>query len=234
MNPLHGKTALVTGSSRGIGAAIARRLAADGARIAVHYVRSRDAAEALAAELGNGSFTVGGDVATDGAAIVAATIAEAGRLDILVNNAGVYAPDSDARQLYAVNVVGLLEVTLAALPHLGEDARIVNVSSVLGRHPAPGTAAYSGTKAAVEAITVAHARELGARGIRVNAVAPGLTETDMSAMNPPEAIAAMVGMTPLGRIGRPEEIADAVAFLAGPGGAWITGETLAVSGGIRP
>jgi 3-oxoacyl-[acyl-carrier protein] reductase len=242
--PLSGKRALVTGASRGIGAAIARQLAADGADVAITYEKSADRAEALAAELralGRKAVAIQADAgSTDGPArAVEGAVAGLGGLDILVNNAGVAGGTLFADQtlqeidaLLNVNVRGVILTTKAALPHLGDGGRIISISSVLAdRVPFGGVTVYSASKSALQAFTLGLSRELGVRGITVNLVKPGATDTDMNPADGPNA-ASMLPAISLGRYGQPHEIASAVAFLAGPGAGYITGTSILVDGGI--
>ncbi len=242
--PLAGKRALVTGASRGIGAAIARQLAADGADVAITYEKSADRAEALAAEiraLGRKAVAIQADAgSTEGPkAAVEGAVAGLGGLDILVNNAGIaggnlFADQSteDIDALINVNFRGVVLTTQAALPHLSDGGRIISISSVLAdRVPFPGVTLYSATKSALQAFTLGLSRELGARGVTVNLVKPGATDTDMNPADGPNAPSMLAGIS-LGRYGQPSDIASAVAFLAGPGAAYITGTSILVDGGI--
>lgn len=242
--PLSGKRALVTGGSRGIGAAIAKQLAADGADVAITYEKSADRAEAVAADiraLGRKAVAVQADAGSnDGPQkAVEAAVAGLGGLDIVVNNAGIAGGTLFADQsldeidaLLNVNIRGVLLTTKAALPHLGEGSRIISISSVLAhRVPFPGVTVYSATKSALEAFTLGLSRELGAKGITVNLVKPGATDTDMNPADGPQAPAMLAGIS-LGRYGQPQDIASAVAFLAGPGASFITGTSILVDGGI--
>ncbi len=239
---LEGRRALVTGGASGIGAAIARRLAAEGAEVVIGDV-AVDAAEALAAEIGGRA--VGFDVADPEQA--AAAVTGAGTLDVLVNNAGVddfgwfteLTPER-WRRLIAVNLEGVLACTRAALPAMQRagHGRIVNISSEAGRVGAKGNAVYAATKGAVIAFTKSIARENARYGITANAVAPGPVETPMleATRRLPgvgeRLVEAMREGTQLRRLGRPEEVAAAVAFLASEQASYITGETLGVSGGM--
>jgi len=234
--PLQGKVALVTGGSRGIGAAIARRLAQDGAKVAVNYSSSKQAAEAVVRTIqedGGEAVLAPGDVsAKDGPAKIAAAARDAfGRIDILVNNAGVLdvATLGDAtrehfEKVFAVNVFGVAAMTRAAAAHLPDGGRVINTSSIGARAAMPGLSAYIASKAAVDA--------LGPRGITVNAVAPGTTDTDML-IRDPKFLEDAVAKTPLGRVGQPADIAGTVAFLASADAAWVTGQVIDASGGLR-
>ena len=245
--PLAGKVALVTGASRGIGAAIARRLASDGADVAISYAGSADRAEQVVKEIesaGVRGVAVRADQAD--AAQVAQLVREVhrrfGRLDILVNSAGVFVPgevgDESAdvgavvdRQL-AVNVRGLVAAVRAAAPLLPDGGRIVCIGSVNAvSSPFPGLGDYSATKAAVAAYARAWARDLGPRGVTVNVVQPGPIDTDMNPAGGGAFAEKLRQSTALGRYGKPEEIAAAVAFLAGPDAAYVTGAALNVDGG---
>ena len=245
---LTGKVAVVTGASKGIGAAIARALAAEGASVVVNYASSKtgaDNAVAAIAEAGGKAVAVGADVTTSAGAeaIVAAAIANYGRLDILVNNSGVYefAPleaitEDHFHRHFNVNVLGVLLATQAAVNHLGAGASIINIGSVVSTALPPGSAVYAATKGAVDAITGVLAKELAPRGIRVNSINPGfvVTEGTQSAGFAGTAVeAGFVAQTPLGRAGQPEDIAKVAVFLASDDAAWITGEKIAASGGAR-
>ncbi|WP_043837958.1 SDR family oxidoreductase [Muricoccus aerilatus] len=243
--PLAGKAALVTGGSRGIGAAIVRRLARDGADVAFSYAASRGQADQVAAEveaLGRRAFAIQADQADPAAvtALVRDAHAELGRLDILVNSAGVFVtgmvddPQADLaafdRQL-AVNVKGVANAVRAAVPLMADGGRIVSIGTTGAVHvPFPGAADYIATKAAVAAYTRGWARDLGPRGITVNLVQPGAINTEMNPDDGPFA-ATLKSLAALGRYGQPEDIAAAVAFLAGPDAGYVTGATLNVDGG---
>lgn len=244
---LNGKAALVTGGSRGIGAAIARRLAADGADVAVTYVNRPDAAEAVAAEiraLGRRAKALRAD-AGDPSAVAAAVDGAAerlGRLDILVNNAGIFAlgsvadmPLAEFDRTLAVNVRAVFAAAQAAARHMGEGGaggRIITIGSVnADRVPFEGMSAYAMSKAAVVGLTRGMARDLAARGITVNVVQPGPVDTDMNPADTSFAD-AMRALLAVKRYGRPEEIAGAVAYLASPEAAYVTGTTLSVDGGF--
>ncbi len=246
MSTLDGKVALVTGASRGIGAAIAVRLALDGARVFVNYRADASGADAVVQAIragGGRADTLQANVSrvSDVRALVDRAAAAGGRLDILVNNAAVCRlgtvdglTEADFDGHFDANVKSVLFASQAAVPHLARrGGAIVNVSSVNGRKPASGASVYSASKAAVDAITAALAEELGPRGIRVNAVAPGATDTVMlRGANHADALASIGLQTPLGRLGLPEDIARAVAFLASEEASWITGQVLTSSGGL--
>ena len=248
MAKLEGKVALVTGASKGIGAAIAKALAAQGAAVVVTYASSKSGADAVVAsikEAGGKAAAAGGDVsnAAEAAKLVQAAIDQFGRLDILVNNSGVYAfqtiediTEQEFHRQFNTNVLGLLLVTQAAVKHLGEGASIINISSVVTSITPPASAVYSGTKGAVDAITGVLALELGPRKIRVNAINPGMivTEGTHSAGNLGADLDKHVrSETPLGRLGEPDDIASVAVFLASDDARWMTGEHLVVSGGLN-
>jgi len=248
MSKLKGKVAVVTGASKGIGAAIAKSLAAEGASVIVNYASSKAGADAVVAEIskaGGKAVAVGGDVskAADASGLADAAIKHFGRLDILVNNSGVYefsALDSITEEhfhkQFNVNVLGLLLTTQAATRHMGEGGSVINVSSLVTRIVPPESAVYTGTKGAVDAITGVLSRELGARKIRVNAVNPGIVETEgthAAGFIGSEFADHAVSQTPLGRIGQPKDIASIVTFLASDDSYWMTGEQLFAGGGLR-
>jgi 3-oxoacyl-[acyl-carrier protein] reductase len=242
---LSGKVALITGASRGIGAEVARRFAAAGMCVAIGYQASGDAAASLAAEItqaGGECITVQGDVADADAAqqIATNTVARFGRIDVLVNCAGIgpYRPlgAMDAAFIRAIldaNVLGTVLITQAVLPHLtAPGGRIINVASALAFRPIPTSSVYSASKAAVVTLTHAWGKELGPRGITVNAIAPGVIETDMTAAILAERGAGIVASTPLGRIGQTDDIAGIALFLCSADAGWITGRTIVADGGI--
>lgn len=239
------RVALVTGASRGIGAAIARRLASDGLAVAVNYASGAAQAEALVAELaasGARAIAVRADVADAGDVrrMFDAVEAQLGKVDVLVNNAGVLktlplAEHSDALfdQAFDINVRGTFHTLREAATRLNAGGRIVNFSSTVVALNLPGYAVYNATKAAVEAFTHVFAKELRGRGITVNAVAPGPIATSLFFEGKTEAqIEAFAKMPPLERLGQPEDIAAVVAFLAGPDGGWVNGQILRANGGL--
>ena len=246
---LVGRVALVTGASRGIGRAIARTLAERGAAVAINYSAREDAARALCDEIaaaGGKAIAVGFDV-SDAAAVEAGvqrTVAELGGLSILVNNAGISidallmrASEADLQRVLDVNLKGAFLCSKAAARHLLKaraDGRIINMSSVIGEQGNAGQAMYAAAKAGMLGLTRSLARELASRGVTVNAVTPGFFETDMTASSVHgDAREALLKQIPLGRIGRPEEVAELVAFLAAPAAAYITGQVLGINGGLR-
>jgi len=242
MSILQGQTALVTGASRGIGRAIALQLANAGAAVIVHYHKNRAAAESVAGELGGPVRLVQGDLRSPREIdALVKTLADA-RLDILVNNAALWGGtplgSTSIETLEAMldaNVKGVFWLTQAVLPLLREGSRIVNISSLAGRiGRAGGRSLYGATKAAVDAFTRNWALELAPRKIRVNAVAPGYIDTDMTAgyFSDPKVLQHAVDRQPFGRLGHADEVADVVLFLCSPASNWITGESLNVSGGF--
>ena len=249
MNRLKGKIAVVTGASKGIGAAIAEHLAAEGATVVVNYASSKAGAEAVTKRITQNdgkAIAVQADVSKpeDIQRLFAETKKAFGKLDILVNNAGIYEflplekiTAEHFHKQYNLNVLGLLLTTQEAVKHFSPaGGSIVNISSVAADSaPATGSV-YSGTKAAVNAITKSLAKELGPRKIRVNAINPGMVETGglhSAGITESDFRKQIEAQTPLGRIGGPQDIAPAAVFLASPESAWITGETLYISGGHR-
>jgi 3-oxoacyl-[acyl-carrier protein] reductase len=237
---LDGKIALVTGGARGIGAAIVRRLAADGAQVLITYSKSAEAAEALAKEVGGKAYLADASKPETMQAFADTVIRDVGRVDILVNNAGVAdfgligeTPHAQYRHIFDVNVESVFALTNALVPHLKAGARIINISSILGeRAIGAGLNVYNASKFAVTGFTRSWAKDLGAKGILVNAVKPGPIDTDMNPANG-EGSAQQIAQTALGRYGKPEEIAGAVAFFAGPDSSYVTGATLLVDGGTN-
>jgi 3-oxoacyl-[acyl-carrier protein] reductase len=245
MANLSNKVALVTGASRGIGAAIARRLAADGASVAITYARSGEAAAALVKSIeaaGGKAVAIQAD-ATDAKAVAAAveaTLAAFGRLDVLVNNAGTAIPKpfeetslEEMDQVIDLNLRGVFIATQAALKHLGSGGRIINIGSCVGeRMGTPGLVAYAATKGAVKMFSQGLAREVGPRGITVNTIQPGPIDTELN----PEAsewATPQIENTALKRYGHVEDIAAMAAFVAGPEAGYITGASLTVDGGTN-
>jgi len=246
---LANKVAVVTGASKGIGASIAKHLAAEGASVVVNYASSKTGADKVVAEItaqGGKAIAVQGDVSkkADIDQLFAATKEAYGKLDIMVNNAGVYefSPleainEEHFHKQYNLNVLGLLLTTQEAVKLIGaEGGSIINISSVVSTYTPPGSAVYSGTKAAVDALTKVLAKELGARQIRVNAINPGMVETEgtsSAGITEGEFRQQVESQTPLGRIGQPQDIATAAVFLASSDSSWVTGETFFISGGLR-
>lgn len=243
---LSGKTALVTGASRGIGRAIALELAAAGADVAVNYAGSEEAAAAVAREIegmGRRAITIKADVgnAAEAESMVSQTIETFGHLDILVNNAGITRDNLIMRmkeeefdQVINTNLKGVFNCIKAVTRPMMKQrsGRIINISSVVGALGNPGQANYVAAKAGVIGLTKASARELASRGITVNAVAPGFIATDMTDKLSDEQKGALLPQIPLGRMGAPEEIARVVRFLASEDAAYLTGQTLHVDGGM--
>jgi 3-oxoacyl-[acyl-carrier protein] reductase len=246
---LENKVAVVTGASKGIGASIAEKLAAEGASVVVNYASSRAGADKTVAAIvagGGKALAVQADVSkkADIERLFVETKRAFGRLDILVNNAGVYefAPleqitEEHFRKQYDLNVLGLLLTTQEAVKLIGpEGGNIINISSVVSSLTPPGSAVYSGTKAAVDAITKVLSKELGPRKIRVNAISPGMVETEgthTAGITESDMRKQVERDTPLGRIGKPEDIAGLAVFLASDEASWISGESYYVAGGLR-
>jgi 3-oxoacyl-[acyl-carrier protein] reductase len=248
MSKLAGKVAVVTGASKGIGAGIAKALAAEGAAVVVNYASSKAGADAVVQAItaaGGKAVAVQGDVtkAGDAQSVIDAAVSNFGRLDVLVNNSGVYefAPieavtEELYRRMFDVNVLGVLLTTQAASKHLGEGGSVINISSAVTSLFPPDSTVYTGTKGAVDAITGVLAVEFGPRKIRVNAINPGAVETEgvhSAGFIGSDFINAIVAQTPLGRIGQPDDIATIAVFLASDDSRWLTGEKLTASGGLR-
>ena len=248
MSKLSSKVAIVTGASKGIGAAIAKTLAANGAKVVVNYESSKTGADAVVQAItraGGQAVAVQGDVSksADAKRVVDTAVGAYGQLDILVNNSGVYefgaleqVTDTQFHRMFDINVLGLLLMTQAASPLLGEGGSIINIGSGVTAITPPGTAVYTATKGAVDAITGVLAKELGPRKIRVNSVNPSLTATEgthSAGMLASDFEAGIVAQTPLGRLGQPQDIADVVAFVASDDARWLTGEKLIAGGGLR-
>jgi 3-oxoacyl-[acyl-carrier protein] reductase len=242
---LEGKIALITGGSRGIGAAIAMRLAADGAKVAITYAKGVDAAAAVVKAIeraGGKAIAIQADAADAdaGKAAVEKTVATFGRLDVLVNNAGTAIPKAfvettleEMDRVLDINVRGVFVATQAALKHMSEGGRIIMIGSAVGeRAVAPGLVPYAATKGAVKMFTQALSRELGSRGITVNNVQPGPIDTDLNPASGDWAVPQKAA-TALDRYGRVDEIAAMVAFVAGPEASYITGANLTVDGGMN-
>jgi 3-oxoacyl-[acyl-carrier protein] reductase len=249
MSKLDGRVALVTGVSKGIGAAIARQLAAAGAAVVVNYAGSRMGAESVVGEItaaGGKALAVQADVAKteEVQRLVAQTIKAFGAPDIRVNNAGVYefapleegTPQSFHRQ-FDINVLGLLQVTQETAKHIDpKGGSIINISSVVSQLNLPGSSVYAATKAAVDSITRVLAKELGGRNIRVNAINPGVIETEgtrTQGIIGGDFEKQAISQTPLGRIGQPDDVAKVAVFLASDDSGWISGETILAAGGLR-
>jgi 3-oxoacyl-[acyl-carrier protein] reductase len=241
---MSGKVAVVTGGSRGIGAAVARRLAAEGVRVAVVYNNKREAGDAVVhriREAGGMAAAFQADVSNENSvqAMMHDVAGQFDHVDMLINSAGIFddAPvgNIDRRSFhdqFYINAWSVLATTQAALPYIPPSGgAIVNVSSSLAVRPEPGTVVYSASKAAVDSLTLGCAIELGTRRIRVNAVAPAITRTDMTAGIPAGHLIEETRRTPLGRLAEPEDIADAVVFLCSDDARWITGRTILLDGG---
>lgn len=248
MSKLKGKVAVVTGASKGIGAGIAKALAAEGASVVVNYASSKAGADDVVAAIkkaGGTAVAVQGDVskAADAQGIIDAAVQSYGRLDILVNNSGVYefAPieaitEEHFHRIFNINVLGLLLTTQAAVKHLGEGGSIINIGSTASRVTPATSAVYTGTKGAVDAITGVLARELGPKKIRVNSINPGMVETEgthSGGFIGSDFEKTLIAQTPLGRIGQAWDIAPIAVFLASDDSQWLTGELVIASGGLR-
>ena len=246
---LEGKVAVVTGASKGIGAAVAKELASEGASVVVNYATSKDGADRVVGEIksqGGKAIAVQADVAkkADIERLFAETKKAFGRVDILINNAGIYEfagigeiTSENFYKQFDINVLGLLLATQEAAKYIGPDGgSIVNISSLASTLTPPNSSVYSGTKAAVDAATKVLAKELGPRKIRVNAVNPGMVDTEgyrAAGIGESDWRKLVESQTPLGRIGKPQDVAPAVAFFASPDSSWITGEMLTIAGGFR-
>jgi len=249
MKKLTNKVAVITGASKGIGAAIAKALAAEGAQVVVNYASSREGADKVVADIvskDGKAVAVHADVskADEVKGLFEATRKAFGRLDILVNNAGVFnfhpleeVNATEFHRQFDINVLGPLLATQEALKYFGDEGgNVINVSSIVSENYTPNSAVYSGTKGALDAITRVLSRELAARKIRVNNIAPGGTETEgthTAGFIGSDFEKAIVDQTPLGRIGQPSDIAKVAVFLASDDSSWLTGERITVSGGLR-
>jgi 3-oxoacyl-[acyl-carrier protein] reductase len=249
MGKLDGKVAIVTGASKGIGASIATHLAESGAAVVVNYASSKEGADRVVGEIagkGGRAVSVQADMAkaNDVERLFSDAKTAFGRLDIVVNNAGVYeflpleqVTEAHFHRQFDVNVLGLILAAREAVKHFdAEGGSIVNISSVASTAAPPNASVYSATKAAVDAVTRSLAKELGSRRIRVNAINPGPVETEgfkTAGLEESDFRKQVEAQTPLGRIGQPQDIAPAAVFLASEDAAWITGETLHISGGMR-
>jgi 3-oxoacyl-[acyl-carrier protein] reductase len=249
MNKLKGKVAVVTGASKGIGAAIAQSLAAEGASVVVNYASSKSGADKVVAAItkaGGKAVAVGGDVskAAEAQGLVDAAIKNYGRLDILVNNSGVYefvpieaVTEESFHKMFNINVLGAILTTQAAVKHLGkEGGSIINIGSIVSRTTPPNSTVYTATKGALDAITGVLARELGSRKIRVNSINPGVVETEgtrTGGIIGSDFEKQIIPQVPLGRTGQVDDISPIAVFLASVESAWLTGEQLLAGGGLR-
>lgn len=249
MGKLTGKVAVVTGASKGIGAGIAKALAAEGAAVVVNYATSKQGAETVVAEItgeGGKAVAVQGDVAKAAQVkqLFAETKKEFGRLDVLVNNAGIYqfAPlheitEEHFHRQFDTNVLGLLLATQEAAKHFSDEGgSVINIGSVVSQITPPASAVYAASKGAVDAVTHVLAKELGPKKIRVNSINPGMVETEglhSGGFTGGDFQKQLEAQTPLGRIGQPQDIAPIAVFLASGDSGWLTGETLLASGGLR-
>ena len=248
MSKLTGKVAVVTGASKGIGAAIAKSLAAAGASVVVNYASSKAGADKVVAQIkeaGGKAIAVQGDVSkkADARGLIDAAIAQFGHLDILVNNSGVYEfgaietfTEESFHRMFDINVLGALLTTQAAVKHLPEGSSIINIGSAVTRITPAASAVYTGTKGALDAITGVLSRELGPRKIRVNSINPGMVDTEgaqAAGFIGSDFEKSLAAQAPLGRIGRPGDISGIATFLASDDSAWLTGEQLIASGGLR-
>lgn len=245
MNTLTDKVILVTGASKGIGAAIALKVASEGAKVIVNYAGSKDAAEAVVNDInsnGGQAIAVQADVSkpADAKALFDAAINEYGRIDVLINNAGVMitkllkdTTDEDFDRQFSTNVKGTFNTLREAAARLADNGSIINFSTTVNRVMIPTYATYVASKSAVEQLTRVFSKEMGARGIRVNSVSPGPTATDLFLNGKSqEVIDRLSSMAAFNRLGQPDEIAKVVAFLAGDEASWITGQNIGVNGGM--
>ena len=245
---LEGKVAVVTGASKGIGAAIARQLGAEGASVVVNYASSKEGADKVVNEIvskGGKAIAVQGDVSkqADIDKLFAETKKAYKKVDILVNNAGIYefgpleaVTEAQFHKIFNLNVLGLLLTTQAAVKHFGEGASVINIGSGVSRITPPNTAVYTATKGAVDAITGVLSKELGAKKIRVNSINPGIVETEgthTAGFIGSDFEKALVAQTPLGRAGQPDDIGAVAVFLASDDSRWLTGEHILAAGGLR-
>jgi 3-oxoacyl-[acyl-carrier protein] reductase len=251
MKKLEGKVAVVTGASKGIGAGIARQLAAEGAAVVVNYSSSKKDADRVVAEItgkGGKAIAVAANVAKKSEIenLFAETKKAFGRIDILVNNAGLYeflplegVTEEHFNKHFSLNVLGLLLATQEAVKHFGDQGgSVINLSSIVGRNGFPGASVYSATKGAVNSITQSLSKELGSKKIRVNGVAPGLVVTEGTSVlgvsdSENDFHKSFVAQAPVGRVGQPQDIATVVSFLASDDSAWVSGETWHVAGGFQ-
>jgi 3-oxoacyl-[acyl-carrier protein] reductase len=238
---LEGKVALVTGGSRGIGAAISRELAAAGARVAVNYRTGKEAAEEVTSEIGGVAVAANVGHPEEAKGLVERVESELGDVDVLVNNAGVTRDtliarmsDEEWEEVIETNLRGTFNTCRAVARKMlrRRSGAIVNLTSVVGMHGNPGQANYAASKAGIIGLTKALARELGSRGVRVNAVAPGYIATELTNVLSEEIRGSILGNTPMGRLGDPEDVAAAVRFLCSDEAAFITGDVLLVDGGL--
>ena len=249
VNTLAGKVAIVTGASKGIGAGIAKAFSVEGAIVVVNYSSSKEGADHVLAEIadaGGNAIAVQASVSNPEEVkhLFSETKAAFGRLDILVNNAGVFKFEpfesisvAEFDRVFSTNVLGPILTIQEAIKQFGfEEGRVINISSLAGSHSLPNGILYSATKAAVENLTQGLSAELGSRRIRVNAIAPGYTRSEGTAAEGllgEDSVKQYVSLTPLGRLGEPEDIAAVAVFLASDSSAWVTGETIRVGGGAR-
>jgi 3-oxoacyl-[acyl-carrier protein] reductase len=248
MSNLTGKVAVVTGASKGIGAAIAAALAADGASVVVNYSSSKSGADAVVDKItkaGGKAIAVGGNVskADDVKGVMDAAVETFGRLDILVNNSGVYefgsieaVNEENFHKMFNVNVLGVLLATQAAVKHMNNGGSIINIGSAVSRLAPANSSVYTATKASVDAITGVLSKELGPKNIRVNSVNPGIVETEgthTAGFIGSDFEKVLVAKTPLGRTGQPRDIAAVAVFLASENSAWLTGESIIAGGGLH-